>query len=165
MSTTTTNTYTMANEIKVNSVKEATDGISTDWYRSYGQHGVYAKKANIDFKSNMIWGSQFDQTILWLSDVKNTTQGAYVYYVIDSTKMVGTSGSKTGQVKVKNIYDLSGGISEATPTVKNSRAVSTGKDYVLYAERFYYGTLPTRQSFTYGNKTASGTGSSRLVLF
>lgn len=166
MSTTTTNTYTMDNEIKVNSVKDATAGVSTDWYRSYGQHGVYAKKAGIDFQSNMIWGSQFDQTIIWMKDVRNTTQGNHVYYVINSTGMQGTSSTKTGQVKVKNIYDLSGGIEEATPTAMNTRVYTTsGGSYVLEANRFSYGTLPTRSHFTYGNQTVNSLGSSRLVLF
>lgn len=153
MSTKTTNSYTKDNEIKVNCVKNATDGVLIGWYSAYGQHGVYAKKAGTDFKSNMIWGSQFDQAIMWLKDVRNPSQGEHVYYVINSTGMNGSDTSKTGQVKVKNIYDLSGGISEFTPAISKCVSTRNGVD----ANKIYYSLLPSKREGV--------NGSSRLVLY
>lgn len=159
----TTNTYTMDNEIKVSSVKNANVTTyyrqSMGWHRSYGQHGVYAKKAGIDFKSNMIWASQYNQATIWLKDVRNPSQGEHVYYVINSTGMKGTSTTTTGQVKVKNIYDLAGGIVECTPAIGYTGTVNN-----------YRG--PTRLGFDNLSKYSlisfydnSSTVASRLVLF
>lgn len=160
MSKTTTNEYTLDNEIKLNSVKNAKNSNYMDWHRAYGQLGIYSKKAEIDLKSNMIWGSQFDQAIIWLKDVRNPSQGEHVFYVINSTGMSSSDFTVTGQFKVKNIFDLSGGISEWTAASADTFA-ARGKGG--WAKRYYFNLLPNRNSLDTGN---SGTPmSSRIVLF
>jgi len=108
---------------------------------------------------------QMDQIILWMSDVKNTTQGNYVYYVINSTGMVGSSGTTTGQVKVKNIFDLSGGINETTATTGIAGSYRGGSfdrpSTVYYSSKPYYTTLPNRTCTQYTGEI----GSSRLILY
>ena len=97
----TTDSYIPSNEVLISSVKGSTANITAYWHKAYGLHSIYTKKANITGSSSMIWGSQWDQLMMWLKDVKNTTQGEYVYYVIKST------GMYSAETNVKNIYDLS----------------------------------------------------------
>ena len=100
-------------------IKGATTGInSVRWYRMYAQQKNYANKVSITRTSSMIWGSQWDQIMIWMKDVDNTTQSAK--YIINSVGMgnYGTiSGiddgyasisapAPTGCFDVKNVYDL-----------------------------------------------------------
>ena len=121
MSNSTTTTYASSNEIKVNVVKGTTTGIrSVTWYRMYAQQKLYSSKANITLTSSMIWGSQWDQIMIWMKGQPNETSyaGTSPFYVINSQGMsnfgtsVGGTGSiaNTGYYAVKNIYDLAGNV-------------------------------------------------------
>ena len=119
------------NVVKV--VKGTTNGIGdVQWYRMYAQQKNYddlklTKSSNV--KSSMIWGSQWDQIMIWMKDVPNkvnTTNGNY--YITNSVGM-GNFGNisevdngysdtsdptATGCFDVKNIYDLAGNVDDWT---------------------------------------------------
>ena len=130
MSNSTTTTYDISNEIQVGVKKGTTNGInSVTWYRMYAQQEIYAKLAltnSTSITSSMIWGSQWDQIMIWMKDVKNTintTNGQY--YVTNAVGMgnYGTGDDDTNTsapvatgnreaYKVKNIYDLAGNVAD-----------------------------------------------------
>ena len=109
----------------VNVVKGTTTGIrDVTWYKMYEGQKEYSK-ANIGNKStitsSMIWGSQWDQIMLWMKDVRNPNKNSY--YITNSVGMgnfrKGDSDTSTSEpvstgnreeYKVKNIYDLAGNI-------------------------------------------------------
>ena len=74
----------------------------------------------------MIWGSQWDQIMIWMKDVENTNKNSY--YIINSLTMgnLGTSDdttsglSATGFYSVKNIYDLAGNVYDWTLEALNT---------------------------------------------
>ena len=108
----------------VNVLKGTTTGInSVTWYKMYEGQKEY-KQANIGNKStttsSMIWGSQWDQIMIWMKDVENASRNSY--YIINSLTMgnFGTSDDSTsgladtGFYSVKNIYDLAGNVYDWT---------------------------------------------------
>ena len=120
------------NKIKV--VKGTVNGINkVSWYRMYAQQKTYRSLTEISSSrtSSMIWGSQWDQVMIWLKEVKNESKGSY--YVVNSSGMgnYGTADdtdtdinnpAPTGnseRYKVKNIYDLAGNIYDRTLEVNN----------------------------------------------
>jgi FlaG/FlaF family flagellin (archaellin) len=142
MSNSTTETYASSNEIKVNVVKGTTTGISSvTWYRMYAQQILYSKLtlgSTTKMTSSMIWGSQWDQIMIWMKDIKNDTSyaGSTLYYILNSRGMgnfatsVGGTGeiANTGYYAVKNVYDLAGNIYEWTLEAMNtsSRVIRGG---------------------------------------
>ena len=125
MSNSTTETYTSSNEIKINVVKGATTGVnSVTWYRMYAQQKLYSSKTNITLASSMIWGSQWDQIMIWMKSEPNETSyaGDKPFYIINAQGMgnfaasAGGTGRKadTGYYAVKNIYDLTGNVYDWT---------------------------------------------------
>ena len=108
----------------VNVVKGKQNGInSVKWYKMYEGQKEY-KAANLGNKStttsSMIWGSQWDQIMIWMKDVRNTNNNSY--YITNSLTMgnFGTSDDSTsgladtGFYSVKNIYDLAGNVYDWT---------------------------------------------------
>ena len=113
---------------KITVIKGTTTGInSVNWYRMYAQQKSYSKLALGDTTpatSSMIWGSQWDQIMIWMKEVRNTNKNSY--YVINSLTMgnYGTSDDSdtdtnnpapTGNsenYKVKNVYDLAGNVED-----------------------------------------------------
>ena len=110
---------------KIATIKGTTTGINNvTWYRMYAQQRNYIKLSNTQSQltSSMIWGSQWDQIMIWMRNVKNENKNSY--YVINSLTKgnFGTSDdadpstsapAKTGNsenYKVKNIYDLAGNV-------------------------------------------------------
>ena len=110
-------------------VKGTTEGINNvRWYRMYAQQKNYEKhlsKSN-NVKSSMIWGSQWDQIMIWMKEEPNevnTTNGGF--YVTNSVGM-GNFGAisgvedgydslaATGCFDVRNIYDLAGNVYDRT---------------------------------------------------
>lgn len=107
---------------------------NTSWYDLYK---IEKTLTNENTKSHMMWGSQWDQLMIWIKDVKNTTgeEGAK-YFVLDSTNMGnylnteikdedGSTLKRNGEAfrfksgelegtKVNNIYDLAGNAWEWT---------------------------------------------------
>ena len=118
-------TQDATNVIKV--VKGTTNGINNvDWYRMYAQQKNYddlklTKSNNV--KSSMIWGSQWDQIMIWMKDIENGEN----YYITNSAGMgnFNLSGvndgyddpnnpAETGCFDVKNIFDLAGNVYDWT---------------------------------------------------
>ena len=110
------------------------------WYRMYAQQSLYSKLAigndQTSKTSSMIWGSQYDQVMIWMKNVvndKENTRGKY--YVTNgvvkgnygtitingskvddgnsSTSAPAQIGSQDAYV-VKNIFDLAGNVLEWT---------------------------------------------------
>ena len=110
---------------------------NASWYDLYT---VQKTLTHANTTSHMIWGSQWDQIMIWLKDVKNQTLAeGYKYFVVDSSNMgnylyteikengengnntIKKSGEafrfKTGELegtKINNIYDLAGNAWEWT---------------------------------------------------
>ena len=132
MSTDTSKDTSTTDFIQV--IKGTTEGINNvNWYRMYAQQKNYEKhlsKSNV--KSSMIWGSQWDQIMIWMKEKENTTKGGF--YVTNSVGM-GNYGnisgvddgyddtnnpSATGCFDVKNIYDLAGNVYDWTLEALNT---------------------------------------------
>ena len=139
---------------QINVVKGTTTGISgMDWYRMYAQQKSYSKLAlgsTTATISSMVWGSQWDQIMIWMRNVKNervTTNGNYFvinsvgygnygsisgaesYDTATSTSSPAVTGS-SDYFKVKNIYDLAGNVYDWTLEAYNTSArVHKGGDY------------------------------------
>ena len=122
MSTDTSKDTSTTDFIQV--IKGTTEGINNvNWYRMYAQQKNYEKhlsKSN-NVKSSMIWGSQWDQIMIWMKDKENGEN----YYITNSVGM-GNYGNisgvddgcdslaATGCFDVKNIYDLAGNVNDWT---------------------------------------------------
>ena len=151
MSNSTTTSYNYLNEIKIKVVKGTTTGVNnTTWYRMYAQEKIYAKKAGITGTSSMIWGRQWDQIMMWMKDVEDSTKNSK--YIVDSVRMgnynvsgvndgyTSTSApASTGCFAVKNVYDLAGNLSDCTLEADTAYyRVARGGNYC------YAGTAITR---------------------
>ena len=115
-------TQDSTNKIKV--IKGTTEGISSvNWYRMYAQQKNYSELAltnSTSTTSSMIWGSQWDQIMIWMKDVPNENKASY--YILNALTMgnFGTSDdsqngkANTGFYDVRNIYDLAGNVYDWT---------------------------------------------------
>lgn len=131
MSNTTTETYTKSNEIQVGVKRGTTTGINNvTWYRMYAQQKAYKNLAltqSANVISSMIWGSQWDQIMIWMKEIENKSENSY--YIINSLTMgnFGITGGDTDteitvpaqtgnseKYNVKNIFDLAGNVREWT---------------------------------------------------
>ena len=118
----------------VNIVKGTTNGISNvNWYTMYNGQKVYKNSVLITSTttSSMIWGSQWDQIMIWMKDIPSIFTNMNFeneHYITNSVKM-GNYGkikgiddgyydtsnpSPTGCYNIRNIYDLAGNVSENT---------------------------------------------------
>ena len=118
---------------------------STNWYTMYKNSKKLAQ-ADSKVTSSMIYGSQWDQVMLWMKDVENPTvteeKKYYIWYSIGmgwySDNVDGNSEHKTGVDltddalnRVKNIYDMAGNLYEWTQTgLANDRRGHRGGCYV-----------------------------------
>ena len=128
---------TNMNTNQVASKKGTTRGIDhVTWYRMYARQSLYSnevlKNVNTNIQttktSSMIWGSQYDQIMIWMKNVENDqekTRGKYYvtngagkgnYGTIsgvtnDNYSEVAPTGSQDAY-RVKNIYDLAGNVYE-----------------------------------------------------
>lgn len=129
-------------KLKVNSMKgkmgqtsylgDIADGVTfVNWHQMYAYQNIYAEQAGLStMNSNMIWGSQWDQIMIWMKEVPNTTSyaGTTPFYVINSQGMgnyqTGEGGTgelqKTGYYEVKNVYDLAGNVIDWTLEAKGN---------------------------------------------
>lgn len=128
--------------------QNVTTGIS--WYQMYNYEKTLQSGKTT---SNMIWGSQWDQVMIWLRGVRNYNTKDRQYYIVNSSNMgnylnteikeeranrietVKKSGEavryKSGTVKqslVRNIYDMAGNVWEWTMEANftSSRTVRGG---------------------------------------
>lgn len=121
-----------------------TDLTGKTWYKMYeAQKDIYGDELNI--KTNMIWGSQWSQVMIWMKNIQNKTLVENNFYVLDSRNMgnylnstfkyIDAEGKEvkkengeqrkipTGSTeisKVKNIYDMAGNVYEWTMEVVNT---------------------------------------------
>ena len=98
--------------------KAGATGISNvNWYQMYKAHkNIYG---NVEGKkTHMIWGSQFDQVLIYLKDVPNTSvnvTNGKPFFVLNSIDMGVYSNNQStywdgtaGKFNVKGIYDIGG---------------------------------------------------------
>ncbi len=100
------------------------------WYTMY-ERCKNLKNQNTNIETGMIWGSQWDRTLIWLTESGNktkeeicdsTTWGNYNSSVLDAMEGSGTI-RPTGYNeawKAANIYDLAGNVWECTTLANNS---------------------------------------------
>ena len=132
MSNSTTENYIASNRIQVSSKRNTTNGINdVTWHRMYAQQKIYSELA-LENKttSSMIWGSQYDQIMIWMKEEKSYDQASSrgKYYVTngagkgnygttisgvenDVYSGVAPTGSQDAY-STKNIFDLAGNVSE-----------------------------------------------------
>lgn len=113
---------------RVQSKREETPSINDNWYNMYAKQKNYASQNGITTAtSSMIWGSQWDQIMIWMREIQNEERGKP--YIFDSTGMGWYSSNsggvlkKTGTLpaaKVKNIYDMAGNAWEWTMEANNT---------------------------------------------
>ena len=122
------NTQDATNRVTV--IRGTTTGINNvNWYRMYAQQKAYESLVlteSASVTSSMIWGSQWDQIMIWMKGIENEAKSSY--YIINSLTMgnFGTSDdtdSSTSEpaltgnsenYKVKNVFDLAGNVREWT---------------------------------------------------
>lgn len=108
--------------------KRGKDVINSTWYNLYSVCGNVNLVSGKGVKSNMIYGSQYDQTMFWLKDVKNTTVTPIKSFVIESTNMgnLGTGAEKVSgydnSYSAYGIFDLAGNLGEWTVTASGDDA-------------------------------------------
>ena len=129
------NTQDTTNRVTV--IRGTTTGINNvQWYRMYAQQKSYKSLAlteSANVTSSMIWGSQWDQIMIWMKSVPSKyTDSKYTgkFYVTNSVSM-GNFGTISGvddgwsssspaptgnseSYKVKNIFDLAGNVYDWT---------------------------------------------------
>lgn len=169
-------------ESKANKVSMTAEDNSQMWYGMYDkQKGL----TNGNIISSMIWGSQYDQVMLWMKEVPNPNASSKPFYILDSTsmgnyynvavydseganiiKVVGT-GAKlntgvTTFTKVKNVYDLAGNVNEWTmETYDTDSRVQRGGDY----DCFTASDAPASYRIGGSPSYPDGDLGSRLVLY
>lgn len=99
------------------SKKNQTALVSNTWYTMYEKETKYATSTgNLGVNSYMIWGSQWDQLMLFVNGKKDG-EGNNFYITTTGSRKSGNLNTKTGmneKDKVCNIYDLEAGRQEWT---------------------------------------------------
>lgn len=142
-------------ESKANSIAKTAGTLNEndEYYRWYGLYS-FAKTYNPSAYSNMIWGCQYDQMMLWmLQNGIDITMTGY-YYNNDVSK----TGIPNDNDIILNVYDLYGGREEWT---------LTGNQYstrVLRGGNYSENRAPSILNWNYPSKTNSGY-STRFVIY
>ena len=181
MSNSTTENYIASNRIQVSSKRNTTNGIGdVTWYRMYAQQKIYSELA-LENKttSSMIWGSQWDQIMIWMKEEKSSDQapsrGKYYvtngagkgnYWTISGVKNDVYSGvAPTGSqdpYSTKNIFDLAGNVCEWSLEAPNTgHRVRRGGGYNVSIASFTRPDLRLNSSPT-DSESYNG---SRLTLY
>ena len=181
MSNSTTGNYIASNRIQVSSKRNTTNGIGdVTWYKMYAQQKIYSELA-LESKttSSMIWGSQYDQIMIWMKGEKSSEQASSrgKYYITngagkgnygtisgvenDVYSGVAPTGSQDAY-STKNIFDLAGNVIEWSLEAYNTDVrVFRGGYYNITGAS---GTRPDVRGR--GNPTMSGSvAGSRLTLY
>ncbi len=126
---------------KVVILKENTDISNQTWYQLYtAQHNIYGDESTT--KTHMIWGSQWDQIMIWMKDIKNTSENVTnnkPFYILNSIDMgvyknnkssyLNDDKPKSGNFKIKNIYDLAGNVLDWTVECQGNNRMTRGGHY------------------------------------
>ena len=173
--------YTEYNRIQVSSKRNTTKGIGyVTWYRMYAQQKIYSELAlESKITSSMIWGSQYDQIMIWMKEEKSSDQAQSrgKYYVTngvgkgnygkisDVENDVYSDRAPTGSqdfYSTKNIFDLAGNVFESTLEADNTQGrVVRGGGYGNTERRF---TRPDSRD-NYYPIDSNPFGGSRLTLY
>ena len=117
----------------------ASDSVTYKWYGLYDAcKTIYEAQNKNEVQSNMMYGSQWDQIMIWMKDVKNTHDSSK-YYILDSSYMGNynftspdnqiipqVSGYKN-EYSVKQVFDLGGNLVEYTTEAEDTwRRVARG---------------------------------------
>ena len=175
---------------QVASKRGTTSGINNEtWYKMYARQSLYSnevlKKVNTNNQttktSSMIWGSQYDQIMIWMKGEASSEQaqsrgkyyitnglgkGNYGEIKIDGKKIEDgndnpSAPASTGSqetYRVKNIYDLAGNVYEWTLEAHNTNdRVRRGAYYpLIYADDtrpdVRYGSFPTLSNSGFGSR-------------
>lgn len=169
---------------KAQSKKNEKVTTNISWYDLYKIEKTLSTET---VSSHMIWGSQWDQIMIWIKDVKNPLAGASNrYFILDSTNMgnylnteikdennnkIKKSGEafrfKAGEIegtKVNNIYDLAGNVWEWTMEANFTTLRTVRGGDCSYNGNIY--PASTRFSFkpTYNGEKLENIGS-RMTLY
>ena len=139
------------------------------WYTMYKKcKGL--KHNNVNVETGMIWGNQYDRTLMWLIETKNKSKEdicnnsiSWGNYPESTFEYVNSSGSlvkklegskikiPTGsseELKANNIYDLAGNVNDSTMEMTYSYTFT--KDYrVIRGGGFYLKKAATNRDATY----------------
>lgn len=183
MSNSTTENYVASNRIQVSSKRNTTNGIiGVKWYNMYEQQKIYSELA-LESKttSSMIWGSQYDQIMIWMKEEKSSDQAPSrgKYYVTNgagkgnygtisgvydgnSSKYTPASTGSQDIYSIKNIFDLAGNVLEWSLEAKGTNdRVNRGGSYSI---TLAYGTRPDNRSNNIPTNSNFDVGS-RLTLY
>ena len=182
MSNSTTENYIASNRIQVSSKRDTTNGInSVTWYRMYAQQKIYSELA-LESKttSSMIWGSQYDQIMIWMKGEKSSDQASSrgKYYVTngagkgnyktisgvenDVYSGVAPTGSQD-PYSTKNIFDLAGNVDEWSLEARDTcYRVERGGNCYFGTSASY--NRPVHRFSNYPTDSAPNNGS-RLTLY
>ena len=125
----------------------------------------------------MIWGSQWDQIMIWMKEVKNTKNTTNGQYYITNSLGMGNYGTgddsdtstsspvstgKREEYKVKNVYDLAGNVYDWTleASVTGVRVIRGGN----YGDTVSRRTMASDRNNNDPVYSVSSTGS-RLTLY
>lgn len=116
---------------------------NTNWYKMYRMQKEFAKDSEV-VASTMMWGSQYDQVMLFVDGkLDGTGQKAFNVNTRSSNRHSGNRATGTGNVivdKVANIYDLEGNMYEWTLEADDTLyRVHRGR---LLRQRHFFSVLP-----------------------
>ena len=101
-------------------IKNNTDIGNQTWYTIYNKSKGIAANSNVT--TTMIWGSQWDATLMWMYNSRDEEKKIYTYDSTGKGNYSGTQGSEnkiiaTGSNEsyaVNNIYDMAGNVYDKT---------------------------------------------------
>lgn len=98
---------------------------NTNWYQFYTLHKEWNQKAKEYISSETIWGSQWDQLMLYMKEVKNELASNKPYIIDGKGKSAEADGNKkesgsNEQHSVKNIFDIAGNVYEYTQATRSA---------------------------------------------
>ena len=153
---------------------------SQTWYNMY-KRCKNIKGANTNVETGMIWGNQWDRTLMWLIETGSKTKeqiaddstswGNYYNATFEYVNSSGSTATKnegsstripTGSAeytKANNIYDLAGNVRDWTMEAYSTYGrVSRGGYYGIsggsYPADYRYSNVPASSSYVYGCRSA-----------
>ena len=124
-------------------VKGNTDISNQNWYTMY-KKVKKMKKSNINIETNLLWGCQWDRTLMWLIESGNRTKQEISVDALswgNYSKSIGNAEVGSGSIRptgyseswnTANIYDLAGNVDEWTNEFYNNWRISRGDGYNPY---------------------------------